>query len=230
MAAERPNVKEYQQKAAENEQQQVSQDIAAKPLAQWGQDIAKTVPTQPPSVQQDIDQVLSSYMNQLFQLGPDYAKEMAFMAPYLTGEQSTGLAPAAPYTGPDAAVVNANDAKLAAADKTMAQAAEGEQKMGFGQAASETKAYENSLMYQQPLAAALNYQRYIESYQGAKPNIGSWNPQVAAAYQALTSTSGGAAGSPSLPAPTTAAIGAGTNQGPTLTPTVAPSGSASPFG
>lgn len=162
---------------------------------------------QAPTIQQEIDQFLAPYMNQLMNLGPEYGAEMEFLKPYLQPD-SSALGPALSYTGPGADVVNKTTEAFKGAEEATAKAYENMGTPGFGQAAQLAKSYENTLPYQQPIAAQLGYGKYLETYGGLAPNTIGVPQDIQNLYKAI----GGSSSTPSgLPPPGQAAAAGNAN-------------------
>ena len=197
--------KDAAQKAAtEAADKQGQKDLAGKPgLYGAGglpaqEALMKTVPTVT-TPEQDIEQYLKPYMDQLTDLGPEYQKEMDFLTPYMSPNQgSAGLAAAPAYTGPDAAVVNKSQAALNTADQAVMDAYTKMPKPGFAIAAADASGYEQSILSQAPIQAALNYQRYLQTYGGMPASTTGWSPDIASAYSAILGSTGGSSGLPGI--------------------------------
>ncbi len=160
-------------------------------FSEFGTDLAKTVPVQP-SVAQDIDHLLSSYMSELNNMGPEYQAEMNFLAPYISGNNNSLEQSVAKTYGGSGVLPQANDpAQLAmqTAEANTAKAVENQPTPGFGQIASEMGQYEKSIPYQAPIDAALAYQKYLSTYGGSPPNEAGWPASVQGAYSAISGSS-----------------------------------------
>lgn len=180
-------------------------NAAGAPLytPQGAEKLAGTVP-QTPSISQDIDHLLSKYMNELTNLGPEYGQEMEFLKPYLNpGDETLGQV----ISQSKANASPAGDTTVNAADAKLAQAADNLSLPGFGALAAANKSYENVLPYQDAMQAALGYQKYLETYGGQQVNTSAWPQSIQDAYQAITNTAPGAAPS-GLPGLSSAAAGA----------------------
>jgi hypothetical protein len=163
-----------------------------------------TAPQQP-STQQDINAILGPYINQMMQLGPEYQQEMEYLKPYLSPEY-TG-APTSTYTGPDANLVNQDQAALGKSEAALGQAVENQPPPQFGKVANEMQQYEQSIPYQEALQAGLGYQKYLETYGGLGANTSAWPAPVQQAYQAI----GGGASASSSGLPTVGQAAAANN-------------------
>lgn len=196
------------------DQRQGVDRVKTDPFSEFGSDLAKTVP-KVPTVQEDINQILSPYLKQMFSLGPEYGAEMAYLKPYLAGTNTSGIGAPSTYTGPDAGLINSNSAALSKAEATAGTALQNPPSPGFGKAANDAQSFVHSLDYQQPLTAALNYQKYLQTYGGLKPNTQTWSPEAQSAYQAILGTGGtgttSGTGGPTLPSPVDASAGQNAN-------------------
>jgi hypothetical protein len=146
---------------------------------------AKAVQPKGPTEAQDISAALSTYMDAMSSLGPEYGKEMEYLKPYLnpgaqtfSGLLNTAALQASP-TGNTA--VNA-------AGQQLAQASAAGPTPGFGHAADMMRAYEKSIPAAGPLQAALAYQKSLQTYGGQQPTTAGWSPAEKAAYQSITGT------------------------------------------
>jgi hypothetical protein len=146
---------------------------------------AKAQLPQGPTEAQDIHKALSTYMDAMSSLGPEYGKEMEHLKPYLNpgaqtfqGLLNTAALQASP-TGNTA---------VSAAGQALANATAQEPTPGFGHAAQMMKQYEQSLPAQGPLQAALAYQKSLQTYGGMQPSTAGWSPAEKAAYQSITGT------------------------------------------
>jgi hypothetical protein len=143
-----------------------------------------------PSTSQDISSILDPYVKELQQLGPEYQKEMDYLAPYLSGSQSTGLPSAPTYSGPDSAAVNSADAALGTAEQNVASATENEPAPGFGKLADAAKEYEGTIEPSAGIQSALAYQKYLATYGGMQADTSDWSQQAKDAYAAILGESG----------------------------------------
>lgn len=161
---------------------------------------AKTAPT----LQGDINSVLQPYINEMMQLGPEYAAEMEYLKPYLVGNESTNTPPPEAYTGPGASQVIADQNALAGAESAVGNTLESQAPPGFGNVAQAGKEYESTILPQQPEQAALAYQKYLQTYGGLQPQTAGWSQQAQEAYKAILGSGASGSGLPS-PADSTAA-------------------------
>jgi hypothetical protein len=161
------------------------------------QELINTVP-QAPSTQQDINQILGPYIQQLMQLGPEYQQEMEYLKPYLSPEYNGSQGQPATYTGPGADVVNKDQAALGQSEQALGSSIENQPAPGFGNVASQMQQYANSIPYEQALQAGLGYQKYLETYGGLGANTSAWPQQLQEAYKAIGSGSGGTSGLPGI--------------------------------
>lgn len=166
----------------------------------------------PPTEQQGIDKILQPYVNQLMQLGPEYQKEMDYLAPYLTGSVTDNqLSPAPTYTGPDANAVNAGQSSLSQADNALGEAVLAEPKPGFGSLAPAAKEYESTLEPSAGIQSALAYQKYLETYGGLQQPSADWTQEQKDAYAAIIGSTGGStSGLPSITDETAASTASAT--------------------
>jgi hypothetical protein len=129
------------------------------------------------------------------QLGPEYQKEMDYLAPYLSGSVTDNqLAPVPQYSGPDASTVNAGQQSLTQADNALGSAVEDEKAPGFGQEATAAKQYEQTIEPSAGIQSGLAYQKYLETYGGMQAPTADWTQEQKDAYAAIvgnTSTQGG---------------------------------------
>jgi hypothetical protein len=139
-----------------------------------------------PSEQTDINSILEPYVNQLMQLGPEYQKEMNYLAPYLSGQVTDNqLAPTPAYTGPDASTVNEGQSSLMQADNALGTAVEDQDAPGFGQETSAAKQYENTILPSAGIQSGLAYQKYLETYGGMQADQANWTQEQKDAYAAI---------------------------------------------
>lgn len=152
-----------------------------------------------PTEGQDINSILEPYVNQLMQLGPEYQKEMNYLAPYLSGQVTDSqLAPAPAYTGPDASAVNEGQESLNQADNALGTAIEGEPKPGFGNLATAAKQYESTIEPSAGIQSGLAYQKYLETYGGMQAPTADWTQQQKDAYAAIVGDTSSTNGLPSI--------------------------------
>jgi hypothetical protein len=147
---------------------------------------AKAKPPQGPTEAQDINAALSSYMDAMSSLGPEYGKEMEYLKPYLNpGSQTFSglLNTAALQASPT------GNTAVQAAGEQLAQASAAGPTPGFGHVADMMKSYEKSIPAAGPLQAALAYQKSLQTYGGQQPMTAGWSPQEKAAYQSITGQS-----------------------------------------
>jgi hypothetical protein len=169
------------------------QDAAAIPSSQTTSDLlggaqgkSGTTAVKYPSEQTDINSILEPYVNQLMQLGPEYQKEMNYLAPYLSGQVTDNqLAPAPAYTGPDASTVNEGQESLNQADNALGTAVEDQTAPGFGQETSAAKQYENTILPSAGIQSGLAYQKYLETYGGMQADESNWTQEQKDAYAAI---------------------------------------------
>lgn len=153
----------------------------------------------PPSLQQDINTYMQQYSNELTSLGPEYAKEMAFLKPYMEGNPGAGLEASVaseyggsgvkPITGP-----TPQGEALGAASAANAAAIEGF-KPGFGDLAAGAKQQEQTASYADVLNTVLGAGKNELLY-GSVPNFSAINtsqfpPSVQALYGQLQTAQGG---------------------------------------
>jgi hypothetical protein len=154
----------------------------------WLDEAAKAKAVQPKgrSEAQDINAALSSYMDAMSSLGPEYGKEMEYLRPYLNpGSQTfSGLLNTAALQASPTGNTAVN-----AAGQQLAQASAAGPTPGFGHVADMLKSYEKSIPAAGPLQAALAYQKSLQTYGGQQPMTAGWSPQEKAAYQNITGQS-----------------------------------------
>lgn len=175
---------------------------------------------------QDVDSYLRSYVTQLTNLGPEYSKEMAYLAPYLTGQsgattssaqaQSIGQSLAGggvrpdDLTSPVESTIDKAENALGAANVAQTPAIAS----AFDTAAKSMSNYEETIPYADVLSSALAYGKSQLQYEGTGANTSGWAPQMQSLYQYLSSAAGiGGVGLPGAPTVTEAQLGsAGTSQ------------------
>lgn len=148
-----------------------------------------------PSTQQDINSILEPYVKELQNLGPEYQKEMDYLAPYISGTTPTGLASAPAYNGPDAAVVNQKQDDLMSAEHTTAEGILNQPKPGFGGLAKAAGQYEQTILPSSGIQSALAYQKYLETYGGMQAPTADWSTQQKDAYEAILGNTASASSS-----------------------------------
>lgn len=152
-----------------------------------------------PSENQDISSILEPYINQLMDLGPEYQKEMNYLAPYLSGQVTDSqLSPAPTYSGPDAATVNAGQASLSQADNALGTAVEDQKAPGLGQEATAAKQYESTIEPSAGIQSGLAYQKYLETYGGMQAPTTDWTQEQKDAYAAIVGNTATTGGLPSI--------------------------------
>lgn len=176
-------------------------------------------PTSQPGVQQDINEILQPYINELMNLGPEYGSEMEYLKPYLT---QTGAG--APQTFDQ--VVNESKAQesptgntaVNEADESLGNTVANQQPPGFGELATAAKEYEGTVPYSQLLQTVLGAGKNEILY-GTVPNIsniqtGGWPESLQHAYQFLTQAATGTNANSGLQSPTAAAKAAASQTAP----------------
>lgn len=161
-----------------------------QPYAEVFRKLLATTPTAP-TMQSDINQLLKPYVDELTNLGPEYATEMSYLAPYLSPEFNfSGVTAAAnARAGGGVAAFNpatAGEPGLEAAEMALGQAAQKSQP-GFSRLDQPVLNYENSLRFQAPIEAALGFQKYLQTYQGYAPSTAGWPDALAKAMGSLGS-------------------------------------------
>lgn len=173
---------------------------ASVPGSTTSENLLKKNPVvQYPTEGQDINSILEPYINQLSQLGPEYQKEMNYLAPYLSGSVTdSNLDPAPAYTGPDAKAVNAGQNDLAQADSQLGSAVEAEKPPGFGSLATAAKQYEKTILPTAGLTSAEAEQKYLETYEGQPADTSGWSQEQKDAYAAVLGNSVTSSGLPTV--------------------------------
>ncbi len=180
--------------------------LGTQPLPDTAKTGAESADTQqgilqppPPTLQTDINELLAPYMKELANLGPEYGAEMQYLAPYLGPEYSGAQQVIAQQEGGGVgyggkpAVQSPDEGSLAnlsinATGEQLAGAVENQPTPGFGAASGELKGYEQSLPYQQAIAAGLGYQKYLQTYGGLAPSTANWPESIQKAYGAIGGT------------------------------------------
>lgn len=136
-----------------------------------------------PSVSGDINSIMSSYLNQMANLGPEYQSEMNYLAPYVNPGAETWeglLNTAALQQGPT------GNTAVQAAGEGLGNAIEGMPKPGFGQEEQALNQYAQDIPFQAALSSGTAYQKYLQTYGGLQPPEAGWTEQQKQAYQAIT--------------------------------------------
>ena len=160
----------------------------------------------------DIEQALQPYVDQLTNLGPEYAAEMKYLEPYLAPNQSLATEQAvAKSFSPDVATQtpNALNTALTGAEETTQAATEAEQpalEKAFADAGAGAKEYAKTVPSTSILDAILQAGRNEILY-GSVPNLTNidttnWEPSLKAVYSYLTQSAGVTPGG--LPTPSNA--------------------------
>lgn len=152
---------------------------------------------QPQSLSSGIDQLMGQYVNEMSQLGPEYSKELEYLAPYLTGSNNQSFQDILNTSKENESPTG--DKAVAAADTAAGNATLGENAPGFGNLAGATKQYEGQLTSGGPIQASLAYQKYLQTY-GGLPSTSI--PSSISQY--ITGTTGTAQGGSGLPSPAAA--------------------------
>lgn len=108
--------------------------------------------TPTPNTQQDINHMLSQYMEEMGNLGPEYQAEMDYLKPYLAGTPMTfqGL-----ESQSQADESPTGSKSVQAAEQGVANAISNQPAPGFGAAAQEAGQFEQSIPYSQVLQDVL---------------------------------------------------------------------------
>lgn len=151
-----------------------------------------------PSGAQQIENYLAPYLKELTNLGPEYSKEMAYLAPYLSpAHQSFADIKAGSIADESPTGSKAVQAADTAAEKQIASTTDPNKGL-----AAAGKQFAGTVPYSEPIQAGLAYQKYLQTYGGEPTNTQGWdNQQAAQAYQGILaggSTPGG--GLPSITA------------------------------
>lgn len=163
-----------------------------------------------PGTQADINEILSPYINELLNLGPEYGQEMEYLKPYLMGQGAN-----APQTfqgvvdASKAAESPTGDTRLQEAEQQVGQAAANETMPGFGGMAEAAKEFEGTVPYAQLLQTLLGAGKNEILY-GTTPNISNvntsgWPATLQQAYSFLTQAATGTNAQSGLQAPKVAA-------------------------
>ena len=153
----------------------------------------------PPSLQQDINQYMAPYMTELTALGPEYAKEMEFLKPYMEGNPGAGLQSAVANEYGGSGVKNITGPTPQGEALGAASAANAKQienfTPGFGALAAGAKQQEQTGSYADVLNAVLGAGKNELLY-GSVPNFSAINtsqfpPSIQALYGQLQTAQGG---------------------------------------
>jgi hypothetical protein len=179
-----------------------------------------TTLTADPGLNQDIDDYMKTYVNELTDLGPEYAAEMQYLSPYLTG-QTAAATNAAVSSGantlagggveaPNANYGGALGQALTTAEQNAGKVMESQQTPGFGIVAQGAKEQVSQTPYTAVLQAALQgvkneYMGYSTVPEFSALDISQWSKPMQSLYTWLSEQAGGG----SL---TGSSIGAAANQ------------------
>jgi len=165
---------------------------------------------QPATTQQDINSILTPYVNEMMQLGPEYSEEMEFLKPYLEGTGSE-----APETFQQVEQNSAaqesptGNTAVNEADQSAGSALENEPAPGFGALGKAGQEYESTLPYSDILQTVLGAGKNEILY-GTTPNVSAistegWPSSLQSAYSYLTQNATGENAATGLTSPASAA-------------------------
>ena len=135
--------------------------------------LAPTFP-HPPTAQQDINQILKPYMDELMNLGPEYGAEMAYLKPYLAGTPTTFSDVVA---GSKADESPTGSKSMQAAEQAMSGAISAGPTPGFGNAAKAAQQFEGTIPYSALLQSVLEAGKNIVLGYSSTPQLKNINTQ-----------------------------------------------------